>query len=55
MHALAGDRPHFEDASRALFANDRARFRSATLHWPRDVRAYLDALAFDRADGPPTR
>lgn len=38
MHALAGDLEHFEDASRALFANDRETFARLTEGWPVDVR-----------------
>lgn len=46
MHALAGDRPHFEEASRALFAADRDRLRTLTARWPKDVREHVDRLAF---------
>jgi len=35
---MAGDRLNFEEASRALFANDAARFAERTEAWPRDVR-----------------
>lgn len=45
MTALAGDRPNFEEAYRALDAGDRHRFRSLTQGWPDDVRRYLLALA----------
>ena len=38
MHAIAGDFPHFEDASRALFAGDRETFARSTEDWPADVR-----------------
>lgn len=38
MHAVAGDFPRFEDASRALFAGDREMFVALTEHWPADVR-----------------
>jgi len=47
MHALAGDRPHFEEASRALFAADRATFRAKIARWPKDIREHLDQLAFE--------
>ncbi|HIC82713.1 MAG TPA: DUF2239 family protein [Kiloniellaceae bacterium] len=38
MTALAGDLPGFEDAIRALFAGDRARFAGLIEGWPVDVR-----------------
>lgn len=40
LSALAGDLPHFEEASRALFAGDTERFRKLVSGWPRDVRDY---------------
>ena len=45
MSALCGDLPHFEEASRALFADDRARFEAQVSDWPGDVRDYLLGLA----------
>jgi len=45
MAAMAGDLPGFEEASRALFAGDRARFEKTTSGWPADVRAYAARLA----------
>ncbi len=36
--ALAGDRPHYEEAIRALFAQEDARFRQLIAEFPRDVR-----------------
>ena len=51
MSAMAGDRPHFEEASRALFANDAGRFEKLIAEWPADVRdhaARLAVLAFSR-------
>ena len=44
MSALAGDRPGFEEASRALFAGDRGRFTDLIRDWPADVRDYLERL-----------
>ncbi len=38
MHAIAGNFPHFEDASRALFAGDRETFARNTEDWPADIR-----------------
>lgn len=45
MVALAGDRPGFEEAARALFAADVERLRSTTQAWPRDVREHVLRLA----------
>lgn len=44
MAAMAGDMAGFEDASRALFANDTERFHQLTDSWPADLRDYLRAL-----------
>jgi hypothetical protein len=44
MTALAGDRPGFEEASRALFAGDHARLQSLTRRWPIDLRRHLARL-----------
>jgi hypothetical protein len=46
MSAMAGDMPGFEEAARALFANDEARFRELIGAWPDDVRNHTIALAF---------
>lgn len=51
MSALAGDLAGFEEATRALFAGDAARFESLVAAWPVDVRthaAHLAAPAFER-------
>lgn len=45
MSALAGDLPGFEEASRALFANDDTRLDDTLATWPTDVAAYLANLA----------
>lgn len=45
MSALAGDLPGFEEATRALFANDAARFDACIAGWPRDVREHAAWLA----------
>lgn len=45
MSAMAGDEPGFEEATRALFANDRERFTELTERWPRDVRDHARVLA----------
>ncbi|CAG4907495.1 DUF2239 family protein [Paraburkholderia gardini] len=45
MTALAGNLPGFEDATRALFANDRPRFEDLTAQWPADVRDHARSLS----------
>ncbi|WLE62730.1 DUF2239 family protein [Burkholderia plantarii] len=45
MSALAGDLPGFEEAARALFADDAAGFRRRIAGWPADVHAHLLRLA----------
>jgi hypothetical protein len=50
MSAMAGNRPGFEEATRALFAGRREHFDQLIAPWPRDVRDHakkLAALAFD--------
>lgn len=46
MSAMAGDMPGFEEATRALFANDHATFDERIAEWPGDVRDYAAQLAF---------
>ena len=50
MSAMAGNKPHFEDAIRALFAPDPERFAQLTAGWAKDVRAHATMLA-ERAFG----
>jgi hypothetical protein len=45
MHAMAGDEPGFEEASRALFAGDSQKLQQAVAAWPRDIRSHVLALA----------
>jgi hypothetical protein len=49
MTALAGNLPGFEEASRALFAEDQARFEQLIRRWPRDVRKHFERLSRDCA------
>jgi hypothetical protein len=54
MSAVAGNEPGYEEASRALYSGDRARFEKATATWPLDVRSYalhLSTAAFDNGEG----
>jgi hypothetical protein len=46
MSAMAGDRAGFEEATRALFADDRGRFATLTATWPKDIREHIARLAF---------
>jgi hypothetical protein len=45
MSTMAGDMAGFEEASRALFANDAARLHQLTEAWPADVRDYVRYIA----------
>lgn len=45
MSAMAGNRPHFEEAIRALFANDISRFEKLIAEWPADIRDHAAKLA----------
>lgn len=45
MHAIAGDLPGFEEATRALFAKDGAAFAARIAGWPDDIRTHATALA----------
>jgi hypothetical protein len=45
MSAMAGNQPHYEDALRALFADDPARFEKLIAAWPADLRDHASALA----------
>jgi hypothetical protein len=44
MSALAGNRVGFEEAARALFAGDMARFAAIIEPWPAGVRDHLSAM-----------
>ncbi len=45
MVALAGDRPGFEEAARALFAGDMQALGGRVDAWPRDIREHVLRLA----------
>lgn len=45
IHAIAGDEPGFEEASRALFAGNAGSFNEHTEMWPNDVREHARVLA----------
>ncbi len=52
MSAMAGNFANFEEASRALFANDMPRFKALVAGWPADVRSYLARLQEDQPSHP---
>jgi hypothetical protein len=45
MTAMAGDRPNYEAAIRALFAKDGELFTSLLQDWPSSIRDHARALA----------
>src|SRR6185437_1330760 len=45
MTAVAGNEPGYEEATRALFAGDRAHYDARIAGWPRDVRYYARMLS----------
>ena len=49
MSAMAGDRPGFEEASRALFKGDRDQFGELIAPWPKDIREHVARIAFGEA------
>ena len=46
ISAMAGNLENFEEASRALFADDRRRFTSLIAPWPVDIRDHAVKLAY---------
>ena len=49
MLATAGDLPGYEEATRALFADDREALEERIAGWPADIRTYALRLAFGPA------
>ena len=49
LTSMAGDRPHYEEATRALFQGDVARFEALVQRWPRDIREYAVEWAREAA------
>jgi hypothetical protein len=41
MSAMAGDLPHFEEASRAFFARKKDLFETLSAAWPQDIREHI--------------
>ena len=54
MTAMAGDRPGFEEASRALFAGDEPRLIERMSGWPEDIRTHVAFLLAGPAGEGPT-
>lgn len=50
MQAMAGDLPGYEEAMRALFADDRSRLEQWIAAWPQDIRSHALHLAFGPQD-----
>jgi hypothetical protein len=46
MLAIAGDLPGYEEATRALFANDRARLEQCIADWTHDIKVHALHLAY---------
>jgi hypothetical protein len=46
MSAMAGNLANFEEAARALFADDRQHFGELIAKWPADIRDHAMRLAF---------
>ncbi len=45
MSVTSGNRPHYEEAIRALFAGDAVRFEARVAEWPDDIRTHTSRLA----------
>jgi uncharacterized protein len=45
MSIMGGNKPHYEDAIRALFAGEPVRFEELIAGWPADVRDHASRLA----------
>jgi hypothetical protein len=54
MSAAAGDLPGFEEAARALFADERERLGQLVDAWPPDLRDHVLWLAYGQARGGET-
>lgn len=50
MLATAGDRPGYEEATRALFAGERRQLKCCIAAWPKDIRDHVMRLAFPPDD-----
>ena len=50
MLAMAGDFAGYEEATRALFADHRAKLERLISEWPPDIRTHVIRLAFDQPE-----
>lgn len=50
LSAIAGDKPHYEDVLRALYAHDGVRFHALIADWPTDLRRHLERLTSELFD-----
>jgi hypothetical protein len=41
MSALAGNKPNFEEATRALYAGDTEKYKALIAEWPADLRRFF--------------
>jgi hypothetical protein len=48
---MGGNKPHYEEVARALFAGDAERFKAWTASWPADVRDHARRLAAASFEG----
>lgn len=55
MQAMAGDLPGFEEATRALFANNQSKLEECSGDWPPDIRAHALRLASGVLLSPTTK
>jgi steroid delta-isomerase-like uncharacterized protein len=49
LSSMAGDRPHYEESTRALFNGDLVAFETLVRRWPRDIREYAVRQAREAA------
>jgi uncharacterized protein len=49
MSAMAGNLPDFEEATRALFANNQERLHELIRIWPEDIQKHLIRLVQEGA------
>ncbi|MFC0217879.1 DUF2239 family protein [Pseudochelatococcus lubricantis] len=47
MLGIAGDLPNYDEAARALFADDRKMLEHCVAEWPGDIATHLIRLAFE--------
>jgi uncharacterized protein len=49
LSSMAGDRPHYEESTRALFSGDLVAFETLVRRWPKDMRDYAVQRAREAA------